>query len=167
MQLLVPALIIRDGSYRGAEQHFLSSAARQEVLQHLCHRQAPRLGSARAHHVPWAGCTLESPPGRIQGQELLSHQSPLVFRAPFQFFLQFDDINQDKKSWNTLHFGAFEDHEVSSAAGTPSAVAQVGTCCSTPQIIPGHPSASATLPLCPGPVRPARIQPQLLPKAGI
>lgn len=66
-----------------------------------------------------------------------------------------------------LHFGAFEDPVVSSAARMPSAVAQVGTCCCTPQIITGHLSASATLPLCPQPSRPARIQLQPLAKASI
>lgn len=96
-------------------------------------QQAPRLGLSpcppRAMGWHHTGVPSWKDPGRPQVKSCSAHQSPLVFRMPFQFFLQFDDINKDNKSWNTLHLGAFEDHMVTSAAGTSSAVAQVGTPC--------------------------------------
>lgn len=93
LQLLVPAPRVSPHHHvlQGCRAaHSLSPAAKQVVLQPSpsATGRHPGWGSACAHHVPWAGITLESPPGTIQaGQSSGAHQSPLVFRAPFQFFL--------------------------------------------------------------------------------
>lgn len=71
MQLLIPAP--RVGSYRGAKQLLPSGqlpnrwgSSTATCASPCATGRCPGWGSACAHHMPRAGITLESPPGRIQ-----------------------------------------------------------------------------------------------------
>lgn len=107
MQLLVPASRVfpsPSGSYRGAEQLIPSAL----LPNRWCCKPAPlpQAGTqAGARPVPTTcpglyhtGISSWKDPGRPELRSCSAHQSPSVFRAPFQFFLQFDDINKTKRA---------------------------------------------------------------------
>lgn len=134
MQFLVPAPRV---SLHHQEQ-VLQGCRAAHCLSQLQTGDAAAQAPVPAPHtqpVPTTGAaiTLESPSGRIQAGQRSG--AALLIRAQWfsghllVFFSQFGDINKDSKSWDTVHFGPFEGHVVTSAAGTSSAVAQVGTHC--------------------------------------
>lgn len=169
MQLLVPAPRVSPH-----HQQWLLQGGRAASPQLCCQAggagtPVPRAGWAQP--VPTVCQGLAPPcnllledPGRPEGSSCSAQQSPLVFRAPFRFFCQFDDLSQDTKSWNKLHFGAFEERGVSSVLGHQ--------CRGTGWHVLLYTPNQHRTPLCPchlplWPYRPARIQLQLLAKGGL
>lgn len=136
-------LPIRSGSYRGAKQLIPSA----QLPNRGCYSTAPvpQAGiQAGAQPVPtmchglaphWSLLLERSRQAR--GQELLCSSEPTCFKVLVT-------ATKTARAGTRCILGHFEGHVVTSAAGTASAVAQVGTCCWTPQII-----ADTWLPLPP------------------